>query len=301
MRNVVDGRAARQDAEVDVSVVIPARNAALTIGDQLVALAAQNFSGEFEVVVVDDGSTDDTRRIVESAPLAAIRLLGADPPGSGPGHARNAGAAAARGTLLAFCDADDLVDEGWLSAMVAALEVADLALGRLDFRKLNGQRVRDWNGGQEIWTPQPHRGYLLAGPAANMGARRSAFEGLGGFDPHLNRAGEDVDLCWRAQLGGLRVQIATDAVVHYRLRSSVRASTVQHFRYASADPLLYRRYRSTGMRRERGGKVVRDLAWLAKHAPDAIASTPRRAEWLRGAAVRAGRLAGSMRHRVFYP
>jgi glycosyltransferase involved in cell wall biosynthesis len=284
-----------------ISVVIPARNAGRTIGAQLTAMSSQDYAGPIEVIVVDDGSSDDTRVIVKMQGLSEVRLVEATG-ARGPGAARNRGAEAARGDVLAFCDADDIVSPSWLSALARALDTADLVLGRLDYTMLNPDPLLARAGGGREWTPQPHRGFLLSGASANMAIRRLVFEELGGFDAAFTfAAAEDVDLCWRAHLRGFRVQVAHDALVHYRLRESARGAARQHFRYAAEDPRLFRRYRTKGMRRESMRKVGRDLAWLAKHAPGALVSEPRRAEWLRGAAVRLGRLTGSVRERVFYP
>src|SRR5688500_9296124 len=97
------------------SVVVPVRDGAATIGEQLAALAQQDFPGSWEVVVADNGSRDGTADVVRSFRdrLPGLRLVDASAR-PGASHARNAGAAAATGEVLAFCDADDVVDPGWL-------------------------------------------------------------------------------------------------------------------------------------------------------------------------------------------
>ena len=100
-----------------ISVVIPVRDGAATIGDQLEALGQQTYQGEWEIVIADNGSTDGTAELAErswSHPRAALRVVDASSrPGSS--FARNRGAIEAAGDFLAFCDADDIVAPGWLT------------------------------------------------------------------------------------------------------------------------------------------------------------------------------------------
>src|SRR4051794_16576472 len=103
-----------------LTVVLPVRDAEAYLAEQLAALGRQTYTGEWEVVVVDNGCTDGTLAVVDAwrARLPDVRVVAA--PRRGLNRARNAGAAAARGELLAFCDADDVVCDGWLTALVDA-------------------------------------------------------------------------------------------------------------------------------------------------------------------------------------
>src|SRR5689334_12401466 len=106
-----------------VSVIVPARDAAATLDGTLRALAAQDLDDDFEVLVVDDGSTDATAAIAEGfgPPVRLLRMTGS----TGAGSVRNHGAAAARGHVLAFTDADCAPTPGWLRAGLRALEGCD--------------------------------------------------------------------------------------------------------------------------------------------------------------------------------
>src|SRR5438874_11533006 len=105
------------EASVRVTVVVPARNAEATLGRTLDAIASQCLDEPWETIVVDDGSSDGTVAIAERAP-GGVTLLRAD--AAGPAAARNRGAEAARGEVLAFTDADCFPAPGWLGAGLRA-------------------------------------------------------------------------------------------------------------------------------------------------------------------------------------
>ena len=108
------------------SVIVPARNAQQTLPRTLAALAGQNLDGGLEVIVVDDGSSDDTAAVARRAP-GPVTVLEQEP--KGPAAARNLGVAISSGAMLAFCDADVFPAAGWLRAGVRALERADIVQG----------------------------------------------------------------------------------------------------------------------------------------------------------------------------
>ena len=191
-----------------VSVIVPARDAAATLGATLDALAAQELDDELEVIVVDDGSGDATAAIAEAHPVATVVRQAR----AGPAAARNAGVAASRGELLAFTDADCRPQPGWLAAGTEALTRLDLAQGRVvpDPAAARGPfdrtiAVDSENGLYET---------------ANLLIRREAFDQLGGFEDWLatdtgKSLGEDVWLGWRARRAGMRTGFAPAAVVHH--------------------------------------------------------------------------------------
>lgn len=199
------------------SVVIPARNASETLGDTLAALAAQDAAGEFEVIVADDGSTDDTANIAgEGGPN--VRLVQGD--WGGPGPARNAGARAASGPVLAFTDADCVPAPEWLRLGLDAIQTADLVQGRVepDPRAALGPFDRS------IWVHSENGLY----ECANLFVRRELFESLGGFEDWLPvRLGkplaEDAWLGWRVRRTGASSRFQPGALVHHAVfpRSAV--------------------------------------------------------------------------------
>ena len=123
-----------------ISVIVPVRNGMPWLEEQLRALSEQQCQEPWEVVVVDNGSTDKSRLAVQEWANGSqtIRLVDASM-AKGAGATRNVGVEAARGELLAFCDADDVVQPGWLTAHVLALAEADASGGVVDFWSLNGR------------------------------------------------------------------------------------------------------------------------------------------------------------------
>jgi len=192
-----------------VSVVVPARDAAATIGTTLEALASQDLAEPYEVIVVDDGSRDDTAAIAERS-AGPVRVLRDD--GVGPGPARNAGAADARAPVLAFTDADCAPDPGWLRAGLAALQNADLVQGRVAPDPSAHLGPFD----HTVWVVAESGLY----ETANLFVRRDLFERLGGFEDFVGaRIGkplaEDVWFGWRARRAGAGTAFSSDALVHH--------------------------------------------------------------------------------------
>ncbi len=218
-------------ARVQVSVVVPARNAASTIGDALAALSTQTSSVPWEVVVVDNGSSDSTVDIVNSwtPRLPNLRVTPCSRPGIN--SARNAGVRAAQGEFIVLTDADDVVSAGWLEAMASTLRSADVVGGRLETELLNPALVSATRS-NPVSSSLPFFGEFAYAVGASLGFRRSVFEQIGGFDEHFVKGGgDDVDFCLRAQYEGFRIGFASGAVTHYRFRVRLRDYYTQYLNY----------------------------------------------------------------------
>jgi GT2 family glycosyltransferase len=113
--------------------------------------------------------------------------------------------------------------------------------------------------------------------------------------------GADQEFSWRAQLGSYRIGFAPDAVMAQRYRSTLPALARQWFAYGQAAPQLHRQFRSHGLPPPSLRAGLRRWRWLLKHAHHLAGPRARRGYWIRTAAVRAGRLAGSIRFRSFVP
>jgi glycosyltransferase involved in cell wall biosynthesis len=277
-----------------ISVILPVRDGLPWLDDQLRALASQQCDEPWEVVVADNGSTDasvDTARRW-SERWDALRVIDASAK-AGPAAARNAGVRTARGQLLAFCDADDVVQSGWLQACVVALRHADVVAGTFDLSMLNDAPATE---------PGPaatsQLGFLPAGLAANLAVRTEAFAAVGGFSEEL-LIGEDIDLCWRLQLEGFRFALASDALVAKRERDDSAALFSRALAFGRCGPLLYRRYRGRGAKRDFAG-AAKSWLWVLVTLPR-LGQRHLRRSWVRAVGVRIGRLAGSVTERVFFP
>lgn len=282
-----------------LSIIIAAHNAASTIGLQLEALAAQRWTETWEVVVVNNRSTDDTARVA-SGFIGRIPNLGLveAPDRAGAAYAANVGARHARGEALAFCDADDIVAEGWVAAMGKALVTYEFVAGPLETARLNTgrlqrHRVNPQSSGIQEYTYPP---YLPHAAGANLGVRRDVFDRLGGFDESM-QALQDTDFCWRAQLSGIELVSAPDAVVHYRFRDTVSGLLKQAFSYAFYNVVVYKKYRAHGMPKL---ELKHGIAnWVGLVFGIARLMRPEtRALWLWDAGWLSGRLYASIKNRV---
>lgn len=281
-----------------MSIVIPALNAAGTIGSQLAALAAQEVDGSWEVLVVDNGSVDGTVAVTRSFEqvIPDLRVVHCEQPGTGA--ARNAGAAAARGDLLLFCDADDVVGTGWIAAMVAALGRSDAVGGGIDNDLLNPDRPAHL-------PRHPDRlpvaaGFLPRTLTANLGVRREVFEAIGGFAEQYDYGSDDTEFSWRLQLAGYTLAYEPAAVLHYRHRDTLKGVAIKAYRTGRSRGRLFREYHAKGMPRPRLLGAVRRWVQLVVALP-AVPFSPRvRWWWADQAGAAWGRIVGSIAFRVVY-
>lgn len=182
--------------EPAISFVVPVRNDAARLRLCLEAiLKAVVASGEVEVIVADNGSTDDSKEMAEAA---GARVL--DLPGLNVAELRNRAVAQSHGGLLAFCDADNLIGRDWIAVAEELLEDSDVAAAGAPCRPPTPSNwVQDaYDGLRDHSSGTRSTRWLGAG---NMVIRRSAFLELGGFDESLT-ACEDVDLCNRLRRSG---------------------------------------------------------------------------------------------------
>jgi len=292
---MTDAPGAFSGSSFDLSVIIPCHNAGDVLADQLDALASEP-GGSWEVIVVDNGSTDDTLSVaVEYAPrFDHFRVVDASRR-QGRHHACNTGASAATGRSLVFVDADDRVAPGFIDVMGRALRSVAVAVPRFDYTALNGPAARDLlyqTSGVE------DTDFLPAGSGSGFAIRRELFADVGGFDETMTYC-EDMDLSWRASLAGFSPVWVEDAVLYPRQRGDLRAMFRQHLRYGIAAPGLFKKFRAAGMRRRGLGQVAADWRMIILSVPR-LRSRDVRVRWVRRAGRAVGRAWGSVRHRVVY-
>jgi len=282
-----------------VSVVLPVRNAGDTIDEQLTALSRQTYTGDWELVISDNGSTDGTMgRAAAWEGGLPIRFVDASQR-RGVAHARNVGISAAHGDYILICDADDVVSSTWMEHMVDALHEHDIVTGRGDRTRLNPPELYEWMGDVDQTDAETNYGYRRYAAGGNLGVRREVAIALAGFDETLLR-GEDMDWSWRAQYAGYDVHFERDAVVHYRHSPNPYRVARTWFRSGTTEPLLYRRHRDHGLQPAPREEVLDTWRWLWNNAGNAWTDESMRHRWLANAALRAGRVVGSIRHRTVF-
>lgn len=266
-----------------VSVVVPVFNGAKIIEDLLLSLLALDYPAErHEIIVVDNGSTDHTRQIVERYP---VRLL-EERETRGPAAARNKGITHARGDIVAFTDADCVADRDWLKMLVAdhkdpgiggfvgEIRGHEPALTKLEAvynrkRALSPFQFEDSADGtqkvvfkrrvpvepltnlERLWVrlglityyrKRPPFPPLCYAATANVAYRKAVFDEVGLFDVNLLR-GQDIDFSWRMQLNSsYRFHPAPEAIIYHRHRATVSELFSQRQSHGLARVLILDKY-----------------------------------------------------------
>ncbi len=219
-----------------VSVVVASYNGSRTLRNCLESLGRLNYA-DYEVILVDDGSTDLTPEIAKAFPSVRYHRQ----TNLGLSAARNTGIRAATGEIVAFTDDDCRADEDWLYYLVNDLLRSDFAgIGGHNFLPPEDSSV----AAAVMASPGGPAHVLLTDteaehiPGCNMAFYKWALEQIGMFDPIFHKAGDDVDICWRLQDSQLKIGFSPAAFVwHYR-RSTVKAYLKQQIGYGEAEALL---------------------------------------------------------------
>jgi GT2 family glycosyltransferase len=224
------------DPAPSVSVVVCSYNGAATLDECLASLVALDYP-DYEVILVDDGSTDDTPAIAARFPR--VRYIRQD--NLGLSVARNVGARAATGEIVAYTDSDCVADVHWLQYLVRAMHDQKVdAIGGPNITPASDK----WRA-QCVAASPGNPGHVMFDdrqaehvPGCNMAFRRSVLLDLGGFDPQFRQAGDDVDVCWRLMDAGFAIGYAPAAVVWHHRRQTVRAYLRQQKGYGRAEGML---------------------------------------------------------------
>ena len=220
-----------------VSVVVCAYNAERTMAPCLTSLENLTYPN-YEVIVVNDGSTDRTREIAER--YEYIRLINQE--NKGLSAARNVGTAAATGEIVAFTDSDCVADPDWLTYLIATfLRSGRAAVGGPNFPPPEDALVPSAvavspGGPTHVLLNDEVAEHI---PGCNMAFRKEVLQEINGFDPVFRAAGDDVDLCWRLQNQGYQIGFSPAAVVWHFRRNTVKAYLNQQRGYGKAEAQLY--------------------------------------------------------------
>jgi O-antigen biosynthesis protein len=224
-----------------ISVVVCTHNGSRTIRDTLDGLGRLEYP-DYEVIVVDDGSTDGTAAIAGEYMVQLIRT-----PNRGLSAARNSGMEAATGSIVAYIDDDAYPDPHWLQYLAWTFLTTDYA-------GVGGPNVPPPGDGPiaecVAHAPGGPVHVLLSAqeaehiPGCNCAFRRECLQAVGGFDAIFRAAGDDVDLCWRLMERGWKLGFQPAAMVWHHRRNSVRAYWKQQKGYGKAEALLERKWPS---------------------------------------------------------
>ena len=225
-----------------VSVVVCTYNGARTIRDCLEGLRRLEYPN-YEVIVVDDGSTDGTGGIAAGYECRLIRTEN-----RGLSSARNTGWKAASGEIVAYIDDDAYPDREWLQYLAASF----LSTQNVGHAAVGGPNIAPGSDGPiaqcVAHSPGGPTHVLLSDleaehiPGCNMAFRKSCLEAIGGFDEQFRVAGDDVDVCWRLQQRGWTLGFSPAAVVWHHRRNSVKAYWRQQKGYGKAEAMLERKW-----------------------------------------------------------
>ena len=225
--------------DVEVSVVVAVRNGASTVGAAVESILRVRYPpSAMEIIVVDNASTDDTRRVLASMG-DRIRVLHESRRGAAA--ARNRGVREARGRAIAFIDADAVVEPEWLAAILSPL--AEPSVGVVGGKILStepcnrierfGERIHD----QKSAIEQATHPYVLTG---NWASRRAVLLEVGLFDESLLR-GQDVDLAWRIRDAGYRFHYEPSAIVRHRNERTIAGLMHEGFVHGRNNARLLRK------------------------------------------------------------
>jgi GT2 family glycosyltransferase len=237
-----------------LSLVIPVRDAARTLPSTLEALSGLDPAPD-EILLVDNGSTDDTPgRLASYAAAAATKVVVLHEPRRGASMARNLGARAATGEVVVFTDADCCPRPDWLAALGAPL--ADPSVGAVAgrlastpprglveaFGSLFTLPALPGPARHTRWTP-----WAGGFPTANLAVRRDLLERAGGFDESVALYGEDYDLCARLYAAGAAIVYTPHAVVEHQHRVGLAPMLRQAFGFGRSQAWLLRRHVPRGL------------------------------------------------------
>lgn len=247
-----------------LSVIICSLNGAVGIGRCLRALQAQTISSQLEIIVSDDGSTDNTSEVARAHHATVIRHHTT----RGVSAARNAGVHAASASLLAFVDDDCEPEPQWAEQMVASYDKHVIAAGgpllasgdanfmldylvrhnplepqELDLAKSDKLPYRLYLYLKRQWKPSAPRGAreVFSFASANMSVRRQAFLDVGGFDERFRFGSEDEDLCRRLRRGfpAGRLVFVPEACVRHHFKTSLHDTLRRRRAYGRGSAQVY--------------------------------------------------------------
>ncbi len=278
-------------AVCEISVVMPVLNGADTISEQLDAVLAQDGVEHFEVVVVDNGSTDGTVELVTdyAGRDGRVRLLDGATLPKGGAAAKNLGVRAAKADLIAFCDADDVVRPGWLRAIRESLRSHPVVVVTREYVTLNPHLSSRYQIKTQL-TSEAFGAPSIAGGA--FGIRRDVYLSVGGFDETFIGA-VDVEFSLRLNQAGFSPHPVPDGLVSVRLRGSAKELFQRQRMGARSGAEVQSRHGLGGSHYYSWRALAKMAASLLRHSPQLLKPADRLA-WAQRAGAFVGRLEALM-------
>lgn len=235
-----------QDTQcLTVSIIVPVYNGENTINECLESLLSLNYpSNCYDIIVVENGSTDRTTEIVQQYPVNLLHSAQ-----RGPAAARNVGINASNSEIVVFTDADCIADRDWLIELVKEYDDPDVGgvggcIEAYPRQNRNPVELFSDNNSPLINYVSGDNEYLPHLYTANASYRRKLVNQVGGFDPALFSA-EDVDLAWRVQLEtGYKISYAPKAVIFHQHRTTLKGLSRQYRQYGFGEILLDTMYQN---------------------------------------------------------
>lgn len=287
---------------MDISVVIPCLNGATTLPTQLESLEKQVTIADFEVIVSDNGSSDDSAAVASSWKSDTFRVRVVDSADlAGINHSRNVGIQSSTAALILFCDVDDVVEAGWIEAFWSAYQAGAKLLGGSVSRVF-----ADGTAALSLETGLNNDLRFLAWPTgANCGVAREVTDACGLFDESFLGGGDEAEFFWRAQLAGYEMTFVPLARIAYVQRAAPRSLFRQQHNYGRSHAKLYSMFGAAGMPRfSRFSSVRGVVSGTARIAMGAVAGKKRgsdlRQHGIRQLGQMTGRISGSWQYRVWY-
>jgi GT2 family glycosyltransferase len=222
-----------------ISVVVCSLNGAKTIRDTLEGLKNLEYP-DYEVIVVNDGSTDETPQIAGEYDVLLISTEN-----RGLSNARNTGMEAASGEIVAYIDDDAYPDPHWLKYLARTfMTTSFVGVGGPNIAPPGDGPIADCvanapGGPTHVLISDEIAEHI---PGCNKAFRKEALEAIGGFDARYRAAGDDVDLCWRLQANGGVIGFNPAALVWHHCRNSVKTYWKQQLGYGKAEALLEQKW-----------------------------------------------------------
>ena len=229
-----------------ITVVVPVFNRASHIGPCLESLLRLDYPS-YEIIVVDNGSTDTTPDVVSRYPVTLLTE-----PEQNAYSARNRGIAEAKGDIIAFTDSDCVADPAWLTELAkhyecdavggvgGALVPCPPATAVEQFLALGKLQIDEPSRAMPL-VPDRNRFPSGAQGSANLSYRKSVLDQVGGFLPDFRMHGGSYDLCWRVQAAGYQFIYEPAAIIQHRMRSTVRGMARQFYAAGASQPYLLKR------------------------------------------------------------